>query len=1198
MNSKDGQQPQPQHPVMKFKKFKNVKKYYKPTMQDKQDKQKSVPILIQPVNTNDKEIMEKLNKLQASIRNMIETQTRYYVDQRIGIMYNSNILFTRGTASLNIIEDASHGGKSLIYRNNGEAVITMTDTGYIYCKNIMLNGLDLYKIINSIYNDIAGGASIYVKHTDLKSGTYDMDVNDIVLRNKLSIQKPSDSGTNAIEIVDTINPDDPKKWYRLTSKGVSLIYDKDMVAGDVLNIMRFGKSQTIDQGFLIRYHYQGTGENVNYISIAQQNRLDSIHLHKYFVKLLDGNELVIEAPNNTNNKYYITCRNTASDIVRFQVHRRGIISSNVANYGTWNKALDMYCPLTSGKHLLLQWGESATAGNACYLAFNYVGNNDIGNYFSISFVNYDNIFKVYRNQVVSSEQFVCDKDISCNGLYSSDNATIDGSVLCTQLDVANYTKNDWYAKFRVEDYLGNGDYIRMILKDLGGQANIDLTHDTQYYGLRLSVPTANVDDNKLCIWPTGVTIDGDLDCYDNVTIWENLEVAKDITMHDTYKLYTNYIYPIPNTGNTIDMTGSVYILDGALAILNNNVVANVYKSLLRIGKYYSTNNISFDYYYDANDSKLCGWRMSYTNNGTLLSGDGYETKVYTTTLNHMANATNVTHIIGKGTDDCMKIVHTIDYNKNPVTFKLSRYNLAETDMLKLYSGNVEVPDGIALKLNNKQITTVATSSDIGDTTKVNNNTIPTTAYCDDKYGTAIHQQVPKDPYASVGVSNNPYLQWHITQCSDTFNTNTDAVCYSEELHQFVILGNSGIAFWSYDGMTWKYNSINNYTWTGVVYGSTYGYIACTSSNMFILSSTDGKTWVPHNNASLSTGCAIAYGNEYYAIVPDGNNAAYLAYSTNPTVYSDWSSYWLGSNRKWYDIAYSKKQHKFMVVGSSGNYVLINDDFSDSTTGQLSGVTNDCTSVCYCEKYGLWVIAVDNDTNAYYSTDGVTFNSAALPYQTNWHRVAYGGDRFIMTSSGSTSAAYSLYGVTWYPFDVSPSGSYSNWLGLAYGNGMFILSGNNNTAPANSIISTYTVPNAFMSPYAMLNMIYPIGSIYMSMVNINPGVLFGGSWTEIQNRFLYCVPTNTSSKAIGGSATHNHNLKDTNAHAQISFHNNGTIRYHDQTVSSWTSDYKVNTGGSGSYENYNDPYGTGVFGRTEDASSLPPYITVYAWYRTG
>ena len=32
-------------------------------------------------------------------------------------------------------------------------------------------------------------------------------------------------------------------------------------------------------------------------------------------------------------------------------------------------------------------------------------------------------------------------------------------------------------------------------------------------------------------------------------------------------------------------------------------------------------------------------------------------------------------------------------------------------------------------------------------------------------------------------------------------------------------------------------------------------------------------------------------------------------------------------------------------------------------------------------------------------------------------------------------------------------------------------------------------------------VYPVGSIYLSVNNVNPGTIFGGTWEQIQDRFL-------------------------------------------------------------------------------------------------
>ena len=36
---------------------------------------------------------------------------------------------------------------------------------------------------------------------------------------------------------------------------------------------------------------------------------------------------------------------------------------------------------------------------------------------------------------------------------------------------------------------------------------------------------------------------------------------------------------------------------------------------------------------------------------------------------------------------------------------------------------------------------------------------------------------------------------------------------------------------------------------------------------------------------------------------------------------------------------------------------------------------------------------------------------------------------------------------------------------------------------------------------ILNIIYPVGSIYMSTNSTNPSTLFGGTWKQIKDRFL-------------------------------------------------------------------------------------------------
>ncbi|EAX89638.1 hypothetical protein TVAG_346940 [Trichomonas vaginalis G3] len=69
----------------------------------------------------------------------------------------------------------------------------------------------------------------------------------------------------------------------------------------------------------------------------------------------------------------------------------------------------------------------------------------------------------------------------------------------------------------------------------------------------------------------------------------------------------------------------------------------------------------------------------------------------------------------------------------------------------------------------------------------------------------------------------------------------------------------------------------------------------------------------------------------------------------------------------------------------------------------------------------------------------------------------------------------------------------------------------NTHPNSILYNKFNIHNGLNT---ILEMIYPIGSIYTSMNSTNPADVFGfGTWQQITDRFLYCA---NSSKQTGGS----------------------------------------------------------------------------------
>lgn len=115
-------------------------------------------------------------------------------------------------------------------------------------------------------------------------------------------------------------------------------------------------------------------------------------------------------------------------------------------------------------------------------------------------------------------------------------------------------------------------------------------------------------------------------------------------------------------------------------------------------------------------------------------------------------------------------------------------------------------------------------------------------------------------------------------------------------------------------------------------------------------------------------------------------------------------------------------------------------------------------------------------------------------------------------------------------------------------------------------------------------LYPIGSIYMSVNSTNPSQLFGGTWVQISGRFLYCT---NNSMDTGGEATHTLTINEMPSHNhmvdydQVWDGGGGTLALGTtDNGGSWASGTWVhNTGGSKAHNN------------------MPPYFTVYCWYRT-
>ena len=132
-------------------------------------------------------------------------------------------------------------------------------------------------------------------------------------------------------------------------------------------------------------------------------------------------------------------------------------------------------------------------------------------------------------------------------------------------------------------------------------------------------------------------------------------------------------------------------------------------------------------------------------------------------------------------------------------------------------------------------------------------------------------------------------------------------------------------------------------------------------------------------------------------------------------------------------------------------------------------------------------------------------------------------------------------------------------------------------------------NKMVEKSDLLNLIYPVGSIYMSVNSTSPASLFGGQWEQIKDRFLLGASKTYSAGSTGGEATHTLTVDEIPSHA------------HQQIVTN-----EVTSGGFSGRADYNldsehiatypQNCQTGAAGGGLPHNNMPPYLAVYMWKR--
>lgn len=153
---------------------------------------------------------------------------------------------------------------------------------------------------------------------------------------------------------------------------------------------------------------------------------------------------------------------------------------------------------------------------------------------------------------------------------------------------------------------------------------------------------------------------------------------------------------------------------------------------------------------------------------------------------------------------------------------------------------------------------------------------------------------------------------------------------------------------------------------------------------------------------------------------------------------------------------------------------------------------------------------------------------------------------------------------------------------------------------------------------MRDFIYPVGSIYMSVNNVDPANLFGGSWEQIKDKFLLASGDIYSNGTIGGESSHvlsaselpkhSHGIPAlsgaTNGAGAHSHSVNGTSANNGgsgvlcETWANKSNDRNGSTSGVGNHTHTvtTNASTTNETGNNDAHNNMPPYLTINIWKR--
>ena len=290
----------------------------------------------------------------------------------------------------------------------------------------------------------------------------------------------------------------------------------------------------------------------------------------------------------------------------------------------------------------------------------------------------------------------------------------------------------------------------------------------------------------------------------------------------------------------------------------------------------------------------------------------------------------------------------------------------------------------------------------------------------------------------------PRLVYASPSFSATAGTITSAaysdMVYGDTIATYNGSGSAGVAHTGGSGSNATFTVVRSgvaYTVTGNVAGTNYKYGDTLTIAGTLLGGTSpaNDITITVNNVNASTGAVQNFTytgtgvGGYFVTVTGGSTATQI--SSNGTTFAAGGV--LTSSTLWNSVAYGNG--RWVTISNLNG---ISNFTTDPTAAWTLGGTLPTTSAGWqaiCYGNGAFMAIQTGSTNAAYSTNGVTwYATSALPANTAWTGVAYGNGVYVAVASGGTQAAISTDGLSWTSKTLPTT---ANWSSVTFGKGVFV-----------------------------------------------------------------------------------------------------------------------------------------------------------------